>query len=292
MPWFPVVFVAARILSAKVVVDVFDDPALPVKDSRIGSESLIEQALLALYYLITRLIIRRCDAVVCALEPFMLGGYGVPDCKLVHVTNGVDLAFVEGLYTSTRHPLEVFHCGFPARQRGGHLLLDAIARVRAAIPEVRLVAAGDMDPAVRHEFECEIVRRGISENVTVLGTISSSDVIRRVYQATVCVFPKPHRSELEGTYPIKVLEYMAAGRAMVATDLVGVRRLTADGEAALLVPAEPEAMSIALVKLLTEEAPRVDLEASALRRAQELNWPTVQAPILSLIDRLLHGVRA
>ena len=76
-------------------------------------------------------------------------------------------------------------------------------------------------------------------------------------------------SRSEGA-PFSILEAMAAGLPVVATDVGGVRELVADGETGLLVPAgDPARLAEALRSLLADPALRRRLGAAGHARARE-----------------------
>ncbi len=276
---------------ARMVLDVWDDPALGIHVARSGGAGRLELALRRATLLLTRIMIRSADRVVCALEPWMLEGYQIRPERLVHVTNGVDRPYVQSLRPAA--PPEgaaetvIFYCGVVTEDRGGMLLLDAFRVAAATLSEPRLIVAGDTNPKSERSFRQAIETRGLGNRVTFLGETPSEEVIRRMYEATICVFPFPHRPELEGIYPIKVLEYMAAGAAIVATDLSGVARLTDNGRAAYLVAAKAEPLGEAIVRLVSDVGYRHRLAEAALERSSELDWPVVQAPILDAIHSLV-----
>jgi len=75
-------------------------------------------------------------------------------------------------------------------------------------------------------------------------------------------------SSFEGT-PLAVLEWMAAGKAIVATDLGGIPAIIEDGAEGLLVPPrDSAALSAAVARLLADPSERARLGAAARRRQQ------------------------
>ena len=285
-PWVLVLFLVRFIFNARIIVDVWDDPGLALalhRQSHRGSGA-VTLALRA-HYLLLRLLLRRSDLVVCAVEPAMIRTFRIPPQKMIHITNGVDLGYVQSLASPQANPVEIFYCGTPTPARGMNLLLDAFRSVGPVL-NAELVVAGDMTGSEREDFDRMVAARGLTSRVDILGEVSSDQIIRCTYRATVCVCPFPDSPELSGIYPIKIPQYLAAGRAVVSTNLPGIRRLTNNGEDAWLVEPDDGGMANAMATLLTDDVRRRTLEARALSRARELDWNVVQLPITTAIRNL------
>lgn len=144
-----------------------------------------------------------------------------------------------------------------APQKGLELLLDT-ARLLAARAGVRWLVAGDgpLEPAL----STRIVRDSLP--VTLLGR--RSDVPELLAAADVVV----QTSRWEGQ-PLVIQEALAAGCAIVATDVGGTREVT--GDAAVLVPyGDPTGLAAAISSLLDDPRRAADQASRALRRAADL----------------------
>jgi glycosyltransferase involved in cell wall biosynthesis len=95
-------------------------------------------------------------------------------------------------------------------------------------------------------------------------------------------------SEREGA-PLALLEYMAAGRPIVATRVGGVPELARDGLEALLVPpGDDRALAAALERLLVDDELRTRLgRGAAARQADEFRLAGTVARIEALYEELL-----
>ena len=111
----------------------------------------------------------------------------------------------------------------------------------------------------------ELVRARLTEDVTVLGTVEHAEM-PAVYR-TAAVFCLPSWYE---AMPLSVLEAMACGVPVVATDVGDVARLVLDGETGLLVPPrDPPALAAALGRLLRDPELRTRMGAAGRRRVLE-----------------------
>ena len=131
-------------------------------------------------------------------------------------------------------------------QKGADVLLAAVAKVVATMPQVRFVfhGAGDMADALRAETET----RGLTASVRFAGGYSQADVIGLMRQTDVVAVP----SRWEGC-PYVVLEAFQAGVPVVASAVGGIPDLIQDGVSGLCVaPGNPDALADALVTLLRD----------------------------------------
>jgi glycosyltransferase involved in cell wall biosynthesis len=100
-------------------------------------------------------------------------------------------------------------------------------------------------------------------------------------------------SHFEGT-PLAVLEWMAAGKAIVANRVGGIPSLLEDGREALLVPAtDTAALATAIDRLLDDPDERRRLGAAARQRQRkDFRFEDTLAAIQSLYERLHDAARA
>jgi glycosyltransferase involved in cell wall biosynthesis len=147
-----------------------------------------------------------------------------------------------------------------SRQKAHHVLLRAVALLRADRPRLRLVVIGGgaEEPALR----ALVAELGIAGHVVFTGV--RDDVRELLPGCDVTCLSSVH----EGA-PLVVLESMAAGVPVVATDCGAVRDLVADGREGYVVPVgDPAALAARLGTLLDDPRMRADMGERARLRAQ------------------------
>ena len=160
------------------------------------------------------------------------------------------------------------------RQKGQDVLLDAWPRVVARVAEAQLVLVGD-GPDEKH------LRRLADGDVRLVGR--RSDVADWLAAADVFALP----SRWEGM-SIGMVEAMARGRSVVATDVPGAAEAL-DGEAGAIVPREdPAALADALAVRLLDPA-RADAEGRSARERVERSHDlrAMTASLAELYEELL-----
>jgi glycosyltransferase involved in cell wall biosynthesis len=143
----------------------------------------------------------------------------------------------------------ILFLGLISREKGIFDLLEAVAAVRAAVPDVRLVCAGDGDIAAAAEHAR---RLGISDAVAFPGWLSGAQKDACLQRASVFALP----SYAEGM-PMSLLEAMAAGIPAVASAVGSVPEVIADGvNGFLIAPGDTGSLERRLCRLLCDGALR------------------------------------
>ena len=140
-------------------------------------------------------------------------------------------------------------------------LLEAVAALRAALPDVRLVCAGHGKRiAVARYAE----RLGIADAVKFTGWVGPSG--KRALLETAAVFALPSYDE---ALPVGLCEAMAAGVPAVASPVGGIPEVLSDGVSGCLVaPGDKQTLERSLRKLLTDRAYAARLGAAARETAR------------------------
>lgn len=161
-------------------------------------------------------------------------------------------------------------------KKGFGVLLGALPGILRARPETRLLLGGGGD--LDHELREQARRLEVEDAVVFTGSLTHPQVLELLSAADVFVMPsvRDPKGNVDGL-PIVVLEAMAAGLPVVASDVSGIPMAVEPGETGLLVPEkDPEALADAVLELLEdpERARRLG-QAGRRRVADELNWPAV-----------------
>ena len=188
---------------------------------------------------------------------------GVAPRRVVVVRNGMAFERFDAARASAAPPSR---CGprlgmvAQMERRKDHAgLVEAFARVRAAVPEARLTLAGD--GSLRPDVQERARRLGLDGAVEFPGTVERPEGI----VAALAIYVQASAAE-EGTSNA-ILEAMACGRPVVATDIGGNREVVESGRTGVIVPArDPERLARAILDLLADPA-RLDAMGEAGARA-------------------------
>lgn len=113
---------------------------------------------------------------------------------------------------------------------------------------------------------------GIEDRVTLPGHLTDDELIPLLSSAAVCLSPEPKNAFNDASTMIKVVEYMALAKPIVAYDLTETRYSA--GDAALYAaPSDPTQLAACIERLLDDPALRARMGESGRRRIEtELNW--------------------
>jgi len=164
--------------------------------------------------------------------------------------------------------------------RGVELILEIARRVPEHDFEV--VGGTDEDLERLRGLECSsnVTFHGFVEHGDLEACYSRLDVLLMPYQRRVLAFTG--RSDISRWFsPMKMFEYMAAGRPIVASDLPVLREVLRDGENALLVnPDDIEGWVVALRRLAEHPALRRSLAQTALGEFTRLHTCDARARLV------------
>jgi glycosyltransferase involved in cell wall biosynthesis len=216
------------------------------------------------------LIARRADVVLAVSESDrdkMIGLEGMPAEKVRFVPNGIPdrplgdgaaLRAELGLHASV--PVVGTVCGLRS-QKAVEDTIEAVARLAPEHPDLCLLVVGDGPERNRLEREAA----PLGARVRFLGRRPNAEMPDILAAMDVLV----SSSTFEGT-PLSILEWMAAGKAIVATAVGGVPAILEDGVHALLLPPrDPAALASVVGRLLADPDERRRLGEAARRRQQE-----------------------
>jgi glycosyltransferase involved in cell wall biosynthesis len=142
-------------------------------------------------------------------------------------------------------PNLVLFLGRLEAKKGIYDLLDAVAGLRAAVPDVRLVCAGDGD---RIGVARYAERLGIADAVKFTGWVGPSG--KRALLEHAAAFALPSYDE---ALPVSLVEAMSAGIPVVASPTGGIAEVVADGASGFLVaPGDRSGLERALRRLLID----------------------------------------
>ena len=165
----------------------------------------------------------------------------------------------------------VAYAGHLYAWKGVDVLLEAIAR----LPRARgLIIGGHPAEPDLARTKSVAERLGVEDRVTFTGLVEPARVAQLLMQADVLVLPNPASAiSTRYTSPLKLFEYMAAGRPIVSSDLPSIREVLRDDLNALLVPpGDSSALASAIDRLLSDPELAARLARAALDDVPKYSW--------------------
>jgi glycosyltransferase involved in cell wall biosynthesis len=155
--------------------------------------------------------------------------------------------------------------------KGVDLLLDALGELPGAGALIVGGHPGESDlPRLRERAE----RLGLAARVTFTGMVRPCEVAGRLENADVLVLPNPATAvSTRYTSPLKLFEYLAMGRPIVASDLPALREILRHGENALLFEAgRSSALAEAIRTVIEDRALAESIARGAFETSRAYSW--------------------
>ncbi len=185
--------------------------------------------------------------------------------KIKVIYNGIDVSKFKPMYIKKEQQrATVVYVGRITGVKGVVPLIQSIKYVKEAIPDILCLIYGT-STEIDFSNKCiQMVKElGLENNVKFMGGTKEAEKAYNLADVVV------NFSLAEG-FPFSVIEAMACGKVVVATDVGGVKEALENCGLLLKSSSHPSEFANAIVKVLTDEKLRYKLEASALRRVKEL----------------------
>lgn len=178
--------------------------------------------------------------------------------------------------------INILYVGRAEKRKGLAYLVRAFGVVNARDPNTRLIIVGP-DSRTRRRYEASVRQSG-QRNVHFVVGPSNAELPR--YHRTADIFCSPALGNESQGYVI--LEAMAAGVPVVASNIEGYASVVTHGDDGLLVrPKDTIGLADTLTDLVRNEAKRRSLAAAGRIRVENYSWPRVTQQVLSYYERLL-----
>jgi PEP-CTERM/exosortase A-associated glycosyltransferase len=229
-------------------------------------------------------VFRKAAAVAAISEHLLdeIARRGIPGEKLFHVPNGVDVAAFQPL---DRDQALAGRLALPAGAVLGFIgsfyafegldsLLRAMPLVLERVPHARLLLVGGGDEEGR--LKRTAAELGLEGRVLFTGRVPHGEVRKYYSLIDVLVYPRVSNRTTELVTPLKPLEAMALGRAVLGSDVGGIRELFGGGAAGCLFrPEDTHDLAAKAVRLLEDAALRQQFCSAARERVEAYRWESV-----------------
>jgi len=233
---------------------------------------------------------------------------GVPESRIQIIPNGVDLETFD--YQSPRlaaldstvlpqtsatqitknHELKILYAGTMSTWQGVGVAIEALRLYRRDFPAC-LTVVGHSRPRQKKALRNFAFDQGVEPHVRFLDPVDKPELAKLHHNADVILAPLTNndRNLVQGCCPLKVLEAMASGTPLVASDLPVVRELAQNDVNAVLVrPGSAKALKDGLLKLTTQSGLALRLSEAARQKVMsEFSWKRAQQTLINAYETRL-----
>ena len=147
-------------------------------------------------------------------------------------------------------------------EKGYHIFFAAVRKVRSSIPDLRVIAVGSGEPLFS-EFKHEIEKEGLGDCVFLTGY--APNVLDYLSVMDICCLTPVSNEGFSNA----LLEQMAMGIPVIATDVGGNREAIVHGESGLIIPPnDVNALADAIMNLYKNKKRRKSFGQNAKRRVE------------------------
>jgi glycosyltransferase involved in cell wall biosynthesis len=234
------------------------------------------------------------DAIICPsnVTRDYIASLGLNRGLITVIPNGVSPSdfFPSPLPRREGRTPVVLYIGTLADWQGLEVVIKALPKILEQ-KTVQLHIIGRGRSRQRKILSKQIRKLGLEGSVEIKPAVPHHQIPALIAEADICVAPLGlnDRNVTQGACPIKVLEYMAASRPLVASNMPIVRELVReDVDALLFSPNDPDDLARQILLLLHDESLSKRLADSASARAlTKFTWHESQKKLLKVYDKLL-----
>jgi glycosyltransferase involved in cell wall biosynthesis len=166
------------------------------------------------------------------------------------------------------------------------LALKAMELLDGDFPKCRLTMVGpDKGDGTFGQLQHVIAELGLTDRVSLPGGVPRSEVPKWMNTGDIFL----NTTNVDNS-PVSVLEALASGMCVVSTNVGGIPYMLENERDALLVPPDdPEAMALAIRRVLTTPTLAERLSAGARKKAERLDWSAILPHWEVLLTSVAHG---
>ena len=133
----------------------------------------------------------------------------------------------------------------------------------------------------------QFINNNSIQNVIIVGYVAPKQVRRYLAAADILVLPNTSADDMSRLYtsPLKLFEYMAARRPIVASDLPSIREILNEENGILVKPDDPLALAEAVMKISENKALADNLVRKAFQDVQQYTWDKRAEKVLEFVDK-------
>jgi len=241
--------------------------------------------------LLQSLTVKISDKILVISQPikdFLMLRCSVPEEKIVVLPNGVDTAIFNPM---------VRGIGLKDKLNAEHIVLfvgylyelDILIKVASNIvkekPKTFFIIVGNHD---RSRWIHKVKKIGLEKNFLFTGPIPHTEVPKYIMDSDVCVNIFPQKDYFAAAHPLKILEYMACGKPVVATNLPGTAQTIQNGVNGFLYnPDDAEALTKYLNTLLSDQNLRKRVGQAAWNTIRDkYTWETMTENLIKVFEEV------
>lgn len=238
---------------------------------------------------IERFGIRRADVVISVSELLSDRRWADTGRRTHVIPSGVDREPFEGLPSPDRSAARLIFVGNLMAWSGIEIAIQAMRQIRDALPDSSLIVAGRAPTDYAEHLKRLAARHLPPGAVRFLGQLDPAALPPLLSQASVglaCFEPVPFRRY---STPLKVVEYMAAGLPIIATEGTEAAAIVTRHDCGVVVRYDPAEVAGAVLRLLDSRELYERLSRNAARQSAGYDWTVLLDREFGIIEEARCG---
>lgn len=229
----------------------------------------------------------------------LISGYGIPETRISVIENGVNSDIFRpidkkeavawlGLDQTYNY---VCFVGGLAPWHGVEYLIEAAPLVLKEVSNTIFLIVGD--GPMKGELTEQVDDLGLSDHFIFTGRIPHADIPYYICSSELCTAPFiPGRNDKTGLSPLKIYEYLACGKPVVASNLPGVKEIITESRGGVLVePRNAEDLGRAIVRMLMTDSDKIPKPHELSKHMYEHHsWAKVAKKTVNVLTNAVESV--
>ncbi|MCX6158504.1 MAG: glycosyltransferase family 4 protein [Ignavibacteriae bacterium] len=208
-----------------------------------------------------------------------------PEANIYYFPEAINKIFFENNDTVERE-VDILYLGNIEERKGIELLIDIVKYIVTDYPKLAVKIIGSGDNTYVDKLNIKIANLNLRENISFLGRMDHENIKLHFDKAKMMVFP----TQIDNT-PNSVVEALASGLPVIASDVGGLSSLIKDGVSGYLFDrAKPDILKEKIILLLSDKYKLMELSTNARRIAKEIHYPTnVAIRAIEIYNELINN---
>lgn len=200
------------------------------------------------------------------------------------IPNGVDYQLFANAQKKRPHPETLVYVGKLAKEYGVDVTIRGFASVLEEIRTARYLIISYSEGPYGDYLKRLASELGLSENINFLGSKSYEDLPYYLAEADIGIALFRPNELRKFAFPLKVVEYMAAGLAVIGADYGETGTLIRDSRCGRHIACEPEEFGRAGIEMLTQRRDLARYQSNASHYARRYEWDKLFSDLPAIID--------
>ena len=278
---------------------IFEINGIAHEEQRLKGDTILNRIFVFLIKNAERVASNYSDRIVSVtpqIADYLVRHYHTNKDKIEFISNGVNTRKFYPIHDEkilnrkrielgiTVDEMVITFVGNLAPWQGVDLLIKAAPLVIEKIKSLKFLIVGD--GILRHEYEQEVKHLGLTSRIIFTGMLEYELIPLIINLSDICVLPK--RSMKSGFSPIKLYEYMACGKPILASRVEGMKLIEEEGIGRLAEPGDVMDFSKGLIELLKDGKVRNEMGQKGLCLARNrYDWNNKVVEIENIMKKLV-----